>query len=82
MNAISESVAVHKTVVGSRLRRANDQEAVLAQRALVLAQEVSDLSSANIENLITELTSLMTSQKAARQAYSMVSQSSLFDFVK
>jgi flagellar hook-associated protein 3 FlgL len=43
---------------------------------------VSDLSSANIENLITELTSLMTSQKAARQAYSMVSQSSLFDFVK
>jgi flagellar hook-associated protein 3 FlgL len=82
MNAISEAVAVHKTVVGSRLRRANDQEAVLAQRALVLAQEVSDLSSANIENLITELTSLMTSQKAARQAYSMVSQSSLFDFVK
>ena len=82
MNAISESVAVHKTVVGSRLRRANDQEAVLAQRALVLAQEVSDLSSANIENLITELTSLMTSQKAASQAYSMVSQSSLFDFVK
>ena len=82
MNAISESVAVHKTVVGSRLRRANDQEAVLAQRALVLAQEVSDLSSANIENLITELTALMTSQKAARQAYSMVSQSSLFDFVK
>jgi hypothetical protein len=82
MNAISEAVAVHKTVVGSRLRRANDQEAVLAQRLLVLAQEVSDLSSANIENLITELTSLMTSQKAARQAYSMVSQSSLFDFVK
>jgi hypothetical protein len=82
MNAISESVSVHKTVVGSRLRRANDQEDILAQRALVLSQEVSDLSAANIENLITELTSLMTSQKAARQAYSMVSQSSLFDFVK
>jgi flagellar hook-associated protein 3 FlgL len=73
---------VHKTVVGSRLRRANDQEDILAQRALVLSQEVSELSAANIENLITELTSLMTSQKAARQAYSMVSQSSLFDFVK
>ena len=82
MNAISESVSVHKTVVGSRLRRANDQEDILAQRALVLSQEVSELSAANIENLITELTSLMTSQKAARQAYSMVSQSSLFDFVK
>jgi len=64
------------------LRRANDQEDILAQRALVLSQEVSELSGANIENLITELTSLMTSQKAARQAYSMVSQSSLFDFVK
>jgi hypothetical protein len=82
MNAISDSVSVHKTVVGSRLKRANDQEDILAQRALVLAQEVSDLSAANIENLITELTSLMTSQKAARQAYSMVSQTSLFDFVK
>jgi flagellin-like hook-associated protein FlgL len=82
MNAISDAVSIQQTVVGSRLKRANDQEAVLAQRALSLSQEVSELSTANIENLITELTALMTSQKAARQAYSMVSQSSLFDFIK
>ena len=82
MNALSESISVHRTVVGSRLQRADRQQEILADRALVLAQEVSDLSAADIEKLITELTSLLTSRDASRQAYSMISQSSLFDFIK
>lgn len=82
MSALGESIALAQTVVGSRLQRVTSQGEVLADRSLVLSQEVNDLSAADIETLITELTSLMVSRDASRQAFSMISQSSLFDFIK
>jgi flagellin-like hook-associated protein FlgL len=82
MSSLADSIALSRTVLGSRLQRVTSHEAVLDERSLLLSQEVGDLSQANIEELITELTSLMVSRDASRQAYSMISQSSLFDFIK
>jgi flagellar hook-associated protein 3 FlgL len=82
MSSLADSIALSRTVLGSRLQRVTSHEAVLGERSLLLSQEVGDLSQANIEELITELTSLMVSRDASRQAYSMISQSSLFDFIK
>jgi hypothetical protein len=82
MSSLADSIALSRTVLGSRLQRVTSHEAVLDERSLLLSQEVGALSQANIEELITELTSLMVSRDASRQAYSMISQSSLFDFIK
>ena len=82
MSSLADSIALSRTILGSRLQRVTSHEAVLGERSLLLSQEVGDLSQANIEELITELTSLLVSRDASRQAYSMISQSSLFDFIK
>ncbi len=76
-----QSIAVSRTTVGARLNRANDQEELLTQRTLILEQEIGDISSANIEQVITELQALLVNRDAARQAYSLIGQRSLFDFL-
>lgn len=76
-----QSIAVSRTTVGARLNRANDQEDLLAQRTLILEQEIGDLSAADLEQVITELQTLLVNRDAARQAYSLIGQRSLFDFL-
>lgn len=77
-----QDIAVSRTKVGARLNRADDQEAALQSRALTLETDVSELGSADLGKVVTELQALLVSRDAAMQAYARIGQSSLFDFLK
>jgi len=77
-----QDIAVSRTKIGARLKRAEDQETNLQARALALETDVNELGSADLGKVVTELQALLVSRDAAMQAYSRISQSSLFDFLK
>lgn len=77
-----QDIAVSRTKIGARLKRAEDQEAALQSRALALETDVNELGSADLGKVETELQALLVSRDAAMQAYSRIGQSSLFDFLK
>ncbi|AGI68539.1 FlgL-like flagellar hook associated protein [Octadecabacter antarcticus 307] len=77
-----QDVAISRTIVGARLQRANDQEASIQTRSVALESDVNELGSVDLEKVITELQTLLVMRDAARQAYSRISQGSLFDFLK
>ncbi|MBQ0804482.1 MAG: flagellar hook-associated protein FlgL [Sulfitobacter sp.] len=77
-----QDIAVSRTKVGARLNRADDQEAALQSRALILETDVNELGSADLGKVVTELQALLVSRDAAMQAYARIGQSSLFDFLK
>ena len=76
-----QDIAVSRTKIGARLKRAEDQEAALQSRALALETDVNELGSADLGKVVTELQALLVSRDAAMQAYSRIGQSSLFDFL-
>ena len=76
-----QHIALSRTTVGARLERAESQEDTLRTRAVALDIQLNDLSAADLEQVITELQSLLVNRDAARQAYTRISQSSLFDFL-
>ncbi|MFD1510730.1 flagellar hook-associated protein FlgL [Lacimonas salitolerans] len=76
-----QHIALSRTTVGARLERAESQEENLLTRSVALDTQLNDLSAADLERVITELQSLLVNRDAARQAYSKISQSSLFDFL-
>lgn len=76
-----QHIALSRSTVGARLERAESQEDTLRTRAVALDIQLNDLSAADLEQVITELQSLLVNRDAARQAYSRISQSSLFDFL-
>jgi flagellar hook-associated protein 3 FlgL len=77
-----QDIAVSRTKIGARLKRAEDQETNLQARALALETDVNELGSADLGKVVTELQALLVSRDAAMQAYSRIGQSSLFDFLK
>lgn len=77
-----QDLAMSRTTVGARLQRANAQEDLLASRSVALETQVNELSSADLEKVIMELQTLLLTQNAARQAYSQIGQSTLFDYLK
>ena len=77
-----QDIAVSRTKVGARLKRAEVQEALLQSRALTLEIDVNELGSADLGKVVTELQALLVSRDAAMQAYARIGQSNLFDFLK
>ena len=77
-----QDIAISRTTVGARLQRAEVQEEVLASRSVTLESQVNEMSAADLEKVITELQSLLMTQNAARQAYSQIGQTTLFDYLK
>jgi len=77
----SDSIALNRAVVGSRLNQVEQMDAVMTEREIFLAEDISNLRDADIQQTILELQELLTNRDAARQAYSLVTQRSLFDYI-
>jgi flagellar hook-associated protein 3 FlgL len=82
IKAAGDDIAISRTTVGARLQRANEQEEALATRSISLQERVNDLSAADLERVITELQTLLLTRDAARQAFTQISRTSLFDYLK
>ena len=69
-------------IVGARVNSLQRQSELLIERQNAVEKDVSDLSDADLSNLVTNLQSMMTSMQASQQAFVKVSQLNLFDYIR
>ena len=53
----------------------------MADRKIQIEKDVSDLSDADLSELVTQLQSSITAQEASQKAFVRISQLNLFDFI-
>ena len=64
------------------MNKADNQATLLANRKLLLTENIGDMEDADLAEIVTKLQSLMISKDAAQQAFARISQMSLFDFLR
>ena len=67
--------------MGARVNSLQRQSELLIERQNAVEKDVSDLSDADLSNLVTNLQSMMTSMQASQQAFVKISNLSLFQFL-
>ena len=75
-------ISNNRGIVGARVNSLQRQSELLIERQNAVEKDVSDLSDADLSNLVTNLQSLMTSIQASQQAFVKVSQLNLFDYIR
>ena len=81
ITAIEDKINISRALVGSHIAYAEETQQHLDERKIVLNQQHSDLKNADLEKIVTELQNLLVTRDAARQAYTRINQSTLFDFL-
>ena len=75
-------ISNNRGIVGARVNSLQRQSELLIERQNAVEKDVSDLSDADLSNLVTNLQTLMTSMQASQQAFVKVSQLNLFDYIR
>ncbi len=75
-------ISNNRGIVGARVNSLQRQSDLLIERQNAVEKDVSDLSDADLSNLVTNLQSMMTSMQASQQAFVKVSQLNLFDYIR
>ena len=75
-------ISNNRGIVGARVNSLQRQSELLIERQNAVEKDVSDLSDADLSNLVTNLQSMMTSMQASQQAFVKVSQLNLFDYIR
>ena len=75
-------IADQRALIGSEMNKADNQATLLANRKLLLTENIGDMEDADLAEIVTKLQSLMVSKDAAQQAFARISQMSLFDFLR
>ena len=58
------------------------QKYAIDQRILATSEEIADIGTADMAELVTRMQSMLLNKDAAQQAYAKISQNSLFDYLK
>ena len=75
-------IADQRSLIGGEMNKADNQAALLANRKLLLTENIGDMEDADLAEIVTRLQSLMISKDAAQQAFTRISQMNLFDFLR
>ena len=75
-------IADQRSLIGGEMNKADNQTALLANRKLLLTENIGDMEDADLAEIVTRLQSLMISKDAAQQAFTRISQMNLFDFLR
>ena len=75
-------ISNNRGIVGARVNSLQRQSELLIERQNAVEKDVSDLSDADLSNLVTNLQSMMTSMQASQQAFVKISQLNLFDYIR
>ncbi len=78
---IQTHLANQRAKIGARVNSAERQADVMADRKIQIEKDVSDLSDADLSELVTQLQSSITAQEASQKAFVRISQLNLFDFI-
>tara|TARA_A100001011_G_scaffold383915_1_gene455805 strand:- start:67 stop:1347 length:1281 start_codon:yes stop_codon:yes gene_type:complete len=78
---IQTHLANQRAKIGARVNSAERQADIMADRKIQIEKDVSDLSDADLSELVTQLQSSITAQEASQKAFVRISQLNLFDFI-
>ena len=78
---IQTHLANQRAKIGARVNSTERQADVMADRKIQIEKDVSDLSDADLSELVTQLQSSITAQEASQKAFVRISQLNLFDFI-
>ena len=75
-------ISDQRSLIGGEMNKADNQATLLANRKLLLTENIGDMEDADLAEIVTRLQSLMVSKDAAQQAFARISQMSLFEFIR
>ena len=78
----TDHLSQQRAFLGAQINKAEHQKESLDQRIIATSEKISDIGTADIAELVTNLQSLLLNKDAAQQAYAKISQTSLFDYIK
>ena len=78
----TDHLSQQRAFLGAQINKAEHQKEALDQRIIATSEKISDIGTADIAELVTNLQSLLLNKDAAQQAYAKISQTSLFDYIK
>jgi len=85
LNAVQASLdhlGVNIAKIGALMSTAEQQRDTIAQRQILISENLSTLEDADLSKLVTELQSLIVSRDAAQQTFVKIGQQTLFDFLR
>jgi len=82
IKASIDHIGVNIAKVGALMNTAEAQKNSIAQRKIVVSENLSTLEDADLSKLVTELQSLIVSRDAAQQTFVQISRQNLFDFLR
>ncbi len=75
-------ISNQRGTVGARVNSLERQSDLLTERKNAVEKDISDISEADLSELVTNLQSMLTSMQASQQAFVKVSQLNLFDYIR
>ena len=81
-NAAQDNIALNRAKVGALMNQVDNSLQVNTNMMDLLETSFSDLAGADLEKLITELQTLLVNRDVARQTYTNITQTTLFDFIR
>jgi len=82
IKASIDHLGVNITRIGTLINTAEMQKSSIAQRKIVVSENLSNLEDADLSRLVTELQGLIVSRDAAQQTFVQISRQNLFDFLR
>ena len=76
-----EHFATKRAEVSAAARRAQDAEVSAQDILLVLEEDISEITDADLASILTQLEFLMTNKEAAQATFTRITSKSLFDFL-
>ena len=67
--------------VGARMNSSERLRDMLEERKILISKDISDLESADLAELVTDLQSKLTSQEASQKAFINITKLNLFDYI-
>ena len=82
VNAALSHMSVQRTALGAQINKGDVQKTAIAQRMMLMDENISRMEDADLARLVTELQAKIVNRDAAQQAFIKIGQQSLFDYIR
>ncbi len=82
IKAVQEHIANQSAVIGARTSSLERHLELIAERKIAIEKDISDISDADLAELVTQLQSQITGLQASQQAFVKITDLNLFQFIR
>ena len=82
IKAVQEHIANQRAVIGARTSSLDRQLELISIRKIAIEEDMSDISDADLSELVTQLQSQITGLQASQQAFVKITELNLFQFIR